>query len=46
MLVPSLDKWEGLQQEGYPVTGHQGSLVDMLLGCKEEVESSGEEGEK
>ena len=24
------------------MTGHQGSLVDMLLGCKEEVESSGE----
>ena len=25
------------------MTGHQGPLADMLLGCKEEVESNGEE---
>ena len=31
------------KQRRLPLTGHQEPLVDMLLGCKEEVESSGEE---
>ena len=34
------------KQRLLPVIGHRESLVDMLLGCKEEVESSGKEGRR